>query len=252
MEEQVLEKMKVGACVLIAVAALLAAYQYKLSVDSIYPTKTFSVDGSGDVDTTPDVATFSVTVMTDGSKNVAEVQGANAEKMNKVTAFLKEQGIAKEDLKTLQYNLAPRYSSTPCIRGNCPAPTIIGYSLTQTLQAKVRDSAKLGDLLSGVVTNGANSVSDVSFVVDDDSSAKNAAREKAIADAKEKAVATAKSAGFQLGKLVTLYENSNPTPYDGIGGGGIASADKASVAPTVNPGTQTTKVQITLTYEIKN
>lgn len=253
MEEHMHKTMKTAAAVLIAVAALLAAYQYRVSVGMTYPTKTFSVDGTGDVDTTPDLATFSVTVTTDGGKNVVEVQSANAEKMNRVDAFLKDQGVAKEDLKTLQYNLSPRYTYTPCSpTGACPAPAIAGYNLTQTLRVKVRDNAKLGDLLSGVVANGANSVSDVSFVVDDDSSAKDAAREKAIVDAQKKAAAIAQAAGFQLGKLVTLYENSAPQPYDGMGGNGGVMAEKATIAPVVDPGTQLTKVQVTLTYEIKN
>ena len=51
----------------------------------------------------------------------------------------------------------------------------------------MRDNDTLGDLLSGVVASGANSVSEVRFVVDDESDARDAAREKAIADAKKKA-----------------------------------------------------------------
>lgn len=239
---------------LIAVAAVMASYQYKISVHTMYPTRTFSVEGSGDVDTTPDLATFSVTVMTDGGKNVSEVQAGNTEKMNKVTAYLKEQGVEKKDLKTAQYSLSPRYNYAPCFAGNCPSPSISGYSLTQTLDVKVRDSNKLGDLLSGVVENGANNVSEVRFVVDDDSDAKNDAREKAIADAKKKANATAKAAGFRLGKLVSLYETAAPMPYGGYGMGGdvMESAKVSSVPPTVEPGTQNTKVQVTLTFEIKN
>ncbi|MDP2838195.1 MAG: SIMPL domain-containing protein, partial [Candidatus Moranbacteria bacterium] len=157
------------------------------------------------------------------------------------------------DLKTLQYNLSPRYDYAPCVAGSCPAPSISGYSLTQTLEVKVRDSAKLGDLLSGVVRSGANSVSEVRFTVDDDTAAKDEARAEAIAEAKKKAKATAKAAGFRLGKLVTLYENSNPMPYYGMGGGGADMyAAKAEAAPVVEPGTQSTKVQVTLTYEVKD
>lgn len=255
MQENFARLLKGVSFLLIAVAAIMASYQYKISVHTMYPTRTFSVEGSGDVDTTPDLATFSVTVMTDGGKNVAEVQTANTEKMNKVTAYLKEQGVEKKDLKTAQYNLSPRYNYAPCDHGSCPAPSISGYNLTQTLDVKVRDSAKLGDLLSGVVENGANSVSEVRFVVDDDSSVKNDAREKAIADAKKKASATAKAAGFRLGKLVSLYESAAPVAPYGYGMGGDAmelSAKAVSMPPVVEPGTQTTKVQVTLTYEIKN
>lgn len=254
MQEHVIKIVKSGALLLVAVAAIMASYQYKVSVESTYPTRTFSVEGSGDVDSTPDLATFSVTVTTDGGKNVAEVQSANAEKMNNVNAFLKEQGIDKADLKTAQYSLNPRYSYNPCTAGSCPAPTITGYSLTQTLDVKVRESAKLGDLLSGVVTSGANSVSEVRFVLDDDTAAKDEARQEAITEAKKKAKALAKSAGFRIGRLVSLYENSNPVMPYGIGGmgGDMVMSEKSAIAPSVEPGSQSTKVQVTLTYEIKN
>lgn len=255
MQESLTKMVKAGAFAFIALAAVMASYQYKLSVDTTYPTRTFSVDGTGDVDVVPDIATFSATVISEGSKNVAEVQAANTEKMNRVNAFLKEQGIDKADLKTLQYNLSPRYSYNPCTAGSCPPPTITGYTLSQSLEVKVRDSAKLGDLLSGVVDNGANTVSEVRFTVDDDSNARDEAREEAITEAKKKAKALAKAGGFRIGKLVTLYENTNPPmPYYGYGMGGSADmmSVKAEAAPTLEPGTQATKVQVTMTYEIKN
>lgn len=244
---------KAGALALIALAAVMASYQYKESVENTYPTRTFSVDGSGDVDTTPDLATFSATVTTDGGKDVAEVQGANTEKMNRINAYLKEQGVDKDDLKTSQYNLSPRYSYNPCTAGSCPAPTITGYNLTQTLEVKVRESSKLGSLLSGVVENGANSVSEVRFTVDDDTAARDEARAEAIAEAKKKAKTLAKTAGFRLGKLVSLYENTNPVmPYYGMGGDMEMSVKAVSAPPVIESGTQNTKVQVTLTYEIKN
>lgn len=248
--EHVSKIVKAGAYALIAIAAVMASYQYKVSVDETYPTRTFSVEGTGDVDTTPDLAMFSATVLTDGGKNVVEVQTANTEKMNRLNAFLKEQGVAKEDLKTEQYNLSPRYSYAPCLAGSCPAPAITGYSLTQTLQVKVRDTSKLGDLLSGVVASGANSVSEVRFVIDDNTAVKDEAREKAIVDAKKKAKVLAKAAGFRVGKLVSLYESTTPVsmPY-GLGGADMSGL-KAEAAPVVEPGTQSTKIQMTLTYEI--
>jgi uncharacterized protein len=254
MQEQLLKTVKAVSFVLVASAAVMAGFQYKISVGNTYPVRTFSVDGSGDVDTTPDIATFAVSVVTDGGKDVAEVQGANTEKMNKVHAFLLEQGVEKKDLKTGQYNLAPRYDYADCTVGTaCPAPKITGYSLTQTLNVKLRDMTKLGDLLSGVVNNGANTVSEVSFVVDDDASSKDAARKEALADGRRKALATAKAAGFRLGKLVTLYENASPIGYGGMGGDvADGSLMKANAAPVIEPGTQSTKVQVTMTYEIRD
>ena len=252
MQDRIVRGVVAVAVVLLAVAAVMASYQYKREVSSMYPNRVFSVEGTGEVDTTPDLATFSATVLTDGGTNVAEVQAANTEKMNRIDAYLKEQGVAKDDLKTAQYSLSPRYSYAPCLDRNCPPPTITGYNLTQTLEVKVREASKLGDLLSGVVTNGANSVSEVRFVVDDDSTAKDEARQEAMADAKKKAKALAKAGGFRLGKLVTLYENSSPMPYGGYAmAGDMAMKSEAAAQPVIEPGSQTSKVQMTLTFEIK-
>ncbi len=253
MQEEILGKVKALAWALLAVAALAYTYQYSQFINKQYPTRTFSVEGVGDIDTTPDVAKFSVSVVTEGGRNVAEVQRLNAEKMNKINAYLKEQGIDKKDLKTAQYNVTPRYDYPNCVSGvPCPAPTISGYTLSQTLDVKVRDTEKLGDLLSGVVDKGANNVSDVRFVIDDDEEAKAEARAEAIEKANKKAKAIAKASGFRVGKLVSIYE-SNYLPQDGgYGMGGAAEMNmvKSSVPPTIEPGTQSTKVQVSLTYEI--
>ena len=254
MPENFLKMLAVGAFVLLALAGTGYAFQYKRFVDKTYPMRTFSVDGKGEIDTVPDLASFSATVVTEGGTNVAEVQSANTEKMNKINAFLKEQGIEVKDLKTSNYSLSPRYSGVSCTGGICPQPEINGYSITQSLEVKVRDSAKLGDLLSGVVQNGANTVSGVQFVVDDDTEAKNTARKDAIAEAKEKAKSIAKAGGFRLGKIVSLYESAGPvTPYAyGMGGDMEMSAMNKAVAPTIEPGTNETEVQVTITYEIKD
>lgn len=251
-----MKMMNAAAILLLAFAAIIYVFEYKQSVDNNYPAKTFSVDGTGDIDVTPNIAQFSVSVVTEGGKDVAQAQQANTEKMNAINAFLKGQGIEAKDLKTTQYTVNPRYNYPNCSgKSICPAPEITGYTINQSLDVKVRDTAKLGDLLSGVVQNGGNSTSGVNFVVDDEDSSKDAARAEAISKATEKAKLLAKVGGFRLGKLVSIYENSSPTPMDrayGLGGGAEMSSAKAIPAPTIEPGTATTKVQMTLTYEILN
>jgi uncharacterized protein YggE len=255
LEESSRYSIKSIATLLIAVAALLAAIEYSRSVDKTYPTRTFSVDGEGKIDVTPDVAKFSVSVVTDGGKNVADVQARNTDKMNAVNAFLKEAGVSEKDLKTEEYTLSPRYEY-PNFTGLaiCPQPSISGYALTQTLRVTVKDTAKIGDLLSGVVANGANNVSQVAFTVDDEDEAKADARKEAIKKAQEKAARLAKDAGFEMGRLVSIYETPQVFGYGGdselsvksgmIGVGGAA-------APSIEPGTNVTKVNVTLTYEIR-
>lgn len=254
MNELQAKMLKSLALVVIALAAVGYAYTYSREINRQYPARTFSVDGSAEIDVVPDVAVFSVTVLSEGDKNIANIQKVNSEKMNAITEFAKEQGIKERDLKTLQYNLNPRYGSSICTpAGYCPPATIEGYTLTQSLEIKVRDTEILSNLLSGVVEKGANTVSDVRFVLDDDTEAKNEAREEAIAKAKDKAKAIAKAAGFRLGELITLYESSDiaPMPYYDAMGGGAAMELSAKAAPSIQPGTQPTKVTVTLTYEVK-
>ncbi|MFZ1627113.1 MAG: SIMPL domain-containing protein [Candidatus Moraniibacteriota bacterium] len=253
-EESTHRSMKSFAWLLIAVAALLYAVEFARSIDKTYPTRTFSVDGEGKLDVTPDVAKFSVSVVTDGGKNVADVQAKNTEKMNAVSVFLKESGVPDKDLKTDEYLLSPRYDYPNCTGlAVCPQPSIGGYTLTQTLLVTVRDTEKLGDLLSGVVAQGANSVSRVSFTVDDEDEAKADARKEAIKKAQEKAGRIAKDAGFEMGRLVSIYETPQVFGYGGDSEVSVksSSAGTGAVTPTIEPGTNVTKVNITLTYEIR-
>lgn len=255
LEESSRQSVKSIAILLIAVAALFAAFEYSRSIDKTYPTRTFSVDGEGEVDVVPDVAKFSVSVVTDGGKNVADVQAKNTEKMNAINSFLKEAGILEKDLKTDEYTLSPRYEYPKCTGLTaCPQPTIGGYSLTQTLRVTVKDTGKIGDLLSGVVAQGANSVSQVVFTIDDEDDARADAREEAIKKAKEKAQRLAKDAGFEIGQLVSIYETPQAVGYGGEGGSDMKSSMAmvdTVASPSIESGTDTTRINVTLTYEIR-
>jgi len=258
MSEDFIKQTKSVAFVVLAFSAAVYVYQYGRSVDQTFPTKTFSVDGEAKMETATDIATFSVSVITEGDKNVSSLQKQNTEKMNTINAFLGEQGVEKKDLQTSQYALTPRYSYADCNGGGiCPPPTIVGYTLTQSLTVKVRNFESLGDILSGIVTKGANTVSGVSFTVDDTTYAKQVARTEAIAKAKQKAVEIARAGNFHVGQLISLYEDSSVAPLDtanyGMGGGGnIRLESKAVPSPTIEPGTQSDTVHMNLTYEIVN
>lgn len=256
--ENFTERSKGVMFVVLSIAALGYVYQYGRDVaQNISSDRTFSVDGESTVSVTPDIAKFSVSLVTEGGKQVGEIQRQNIEKMNAVNAYLKDQGIEKKDLQTTSYNLSPRYSYSNCVRDGqsiCPPPSISGYTLTQTLSVKVRDLEKLGDILSGVVSQGANSVSEVSFVVDDPTAMKNQARTEAIAKARQNALDIATAGGFRVGKITSFYEDQGgPVNYAADGMGGSMSAPKVmEVAPNVEPGTTELKVHVTVSYEIAN
>lgn len=241
---------KVVSMFVLAIAGIAYSYQYGRWVNQSYPSRTFTVDGEAEMSIQPDIATFQVSVVTEGGTSVAEVQRGNSAKMDAVVAYLKEMGIDSKDLKTTEYNLMPRYTSSACVAGRCPAPTIEGYSLTQSLTVKVRDVEKLGELLSGAVERGGNSVSSVQFTVDDEDEARAKARTEAIDKAQAKAKSIAKAGGFGIGRLVSIYEDNSPIMPSGLGMGG--AMEKSAYAPSIEPGTEDKRVRVTLTYEILN
>lgn len=253
MNERFFMNVKAGALIVFALAAGAYVFVYAQNVEKTYPTRTFSVDGEGHLDVVPDVARFNVSVVTEGGRNIVDVQQANAQKITAIHAFLAEQGIEKKDMRTTTYALTPRYDYPNCSGlAMCPPPSIAGYSLTQSFEVKVRDFAKIGNTLSGVVEKGANTVSDIAFTRDDEVTVKNDARVEAIEKAREKAKVIARAGNFRIGKLVSLYEEGAAVTSDssGFGAQGGSMEQKATLAPVIEPGVQPTKVRVTLTYEI--
>lgn len=217
--------------------------------------RSFSVSGEGKVVAVPDVAQFTFSVITEGGKNVADLQKQNTEKVNRAIEFVKKNSVDAKDIKTQQYNIEPRYQYSSCPRnaGVCPPPEIVGYTIRQVVLVKVRDFGKVGDLISGIVQNGANSVSGLQFTIDDPTKVQNEARAEAIAKAKEKAKSIAEAGGFSLGQLLSIDEGSMPYPmYERFAvtkemGGGADSAP----SPIIEPGSEEILVTVTLRYEIK-
>src|SRR3989344_4694256 len=210
----------------VAIAALLYVNSYSQSIDP-GTTRNFTVTGEGKSVAVPDIAEFIFSVITEGGTDIAGIQKQNVDKVNRAINFLKENGVDAKDIRTT------------------------GYTIDQAVQVKVRDFAKVGELLSGVVDQGANSVSQLNFTVDDRSGYENQARAEAIQKAKEKAVALAKAGGFHLGRLLSIDEGSSPIPYYGdVGFGGGPSAVKEA-APVIEPGSQEITVSVSLRYEIK-
>jgi len=238
----------VAALLILAFSAVNYVGAYSRSVAS---THSFSVSAEGEIVGIPDVARFTFSVVTQGGKDISSLVTENAGKVNKAVAFLKDEGVENKDIKTESYNVTPRYTSCYYRAGEiCPSPEITGYEISQTTSVKARDFSKAGDLLSGVVSNGANSVSSLNFEIDDPTALENIARSEAIAKAREKSRQIAKEGDFRLGKLLSVNESNNyPYRLYGMGAGIAEAAPSAKVS--VEPGSQKITITVNLTYEIK-
>ncbi len=256
MDEKVRSYLGGAAVIGILAVSYAAVVGVRTYSQSIEPSsfRSFSVTADAKVVAVPDVAAFTASVITEGGLDLGALQEANIEKTNAVIAYVKDEGVDEKDVKTEGYSVEPRYQYYGCETGTCPPPRIVGYTVRQTVSVKVRDFAKAGEILGGVVTKGANSVSSLSFTIDDPTEVQAEARAEAIEKAKAKARVIADEAGFNVGRLLSIDEGGYvpPMPYYyreayGMGGAG----DAAKVAASIEPGSQDVTVTVTLRYEIR-
>lgn len=243
---------------LVATFGVLA--DIKLRKQTSMPVNVISVRATGEAVAVPDIANFSFTV-SEVSKDVAEAKNKMSDKANKAIAYLKEQGIAEEDIKTENYTAYPEYEyqQTVCTSFSCPPSrsVITGFRVSETVSVKVRDVSKAGDLLSGIANLSVGEVSGLSFVVDEQENLKQEAKADAIAKARKDAEATAKSLGVRLGKVTSFYEEVGGGYGYGYAGD-MAMMEKSAVAPQAGgvapdfqPGQQKVTSVVSITYEVR-
>lgn len=262
MNQKIKNYLGIAGIVGILIAAFVAWQFAGAYANSIQPGtyRSFSVSSDGKTVAIPDVATFTASVITEGGKDLGSLQTQNTAKTNKVIAYLKAQGVEDKDIQTESYNVDPRYQYSNCGpipyggTSTCPPPSIVGYSVTQTVSVKIRDLAKAGEIIGGTVDNDANSVSQLQFTLDNPDAAKASARGEALTKAKAKAEEIANQGGFGLGKLLSIQINDGaqytPPMYYSASAGLGGTDVKATPAPVVQPGSEDVTVSVTLTYEI--
>ena len=235
----------VGTIVLGILAIFLLA-KTNQTVNTAATTNTVSFAGEGKVSAKPDIAIISASIVTQAVDSKS-AQNDNSTKSTKVTEFLKQQKVEDKDIKTSGYNIYPQQKYPP-YGGQ---PTITGYQVTQSFEIKVRDLGNIGTVLSGLVSAGANQVSNLGLQVENPEALRDEARQKAIVDAKQKAKTLEKQVGISLGKVVNFTENTGGYPYPmmyeskamGMGGGGVT--------PDVPVGENEITISVSLTYQIK-
>ncbi len=264
MENNLLPKWLVnglGALLMVFVAFLIVQqiYNFNQVVKNQKPANTITVSADGKVSAVPDLAVVNIGVMTQGAA-ATDVKNQNNDKVNKVIAFIKQQGIADGDITTSQISLYPQQSYPVVVPGAAEAnnaPKIIGYQGDQTVTVKVhgvnKDQSVLEKILDGAVNAGANEVQGLSFAFNDPNALQQQARKLAIDNAKTKAQELAKEAGLNLGKVVSISESNaaTPLPYAlnaplGMGGGAAKS-----IAPDIQPGSQDITESMSVTFEVQ-
>ena len=201
---------------------------------------TITVTGEASIPATPDMATVSLGVTTEG-KTAAEAMSANSEALAGVIARLKAAGIAEQDLQTTSLSLNPNWVGYDAGQ----TPTISNYIAMNMLNVRVRDLAALSGVLDASIADGANTLNGITFELASPRPVLDEARKAAVADAAAKAALYATAAGVSLGKVIAISEQQNyggPMPV-------FMEAKAASPVP-VATGQIAMQTSVSITYQI--
>lgn len=168
------------------------------------------VSGEGSAKVAPDRAEIALGLEGRGA-TASEAQRQNAQTMEKIVAALSGAGVAREDIKTTNYNLTPvRHWDE-----KTQQDILSGYQASNLVTISTKETGKVGQLVDLAVAAGANHVQSISFDVEDEAAVRAEALDRAIADARRKAERMAKAAGVRLGKVKSLTDSTvqvNPFP----------------------------------------
>jgi uncharacterized protein YggE len=206
-------------------------------------TTTLSVSGSGTASTEPDVVNIQLGIDT-VDPDLAEAVDQNTVKMNAVMSVITNLGVIEKDIQTTNYNLWVEdvYDQSGQPTGEKR------YRVSNMVNIRLQDLAKIGDLIEEATGAGATYVSGINFSVSDTSELEKAALDNAMNNAKAKAEWMANKMGLTLGPMVKMVEggfSSTPFPVaaEGLGGG---AADTVPISQ--GQFSMTTQVQIV--YEL--
>ena len=165
-----------------------------------------SVSGEGRVTAAPDIGHVVLGVSRQAATAAGAMQAASSAAAE-ILASVQAAGIEPRDVQTVRVALNPVWEH----RQN-QSPKITGYEAVNDLAIRVRNLDGMGALIDDLVRDGANSVQQISFSIDDTTALRAEARRAAVVDARARAETLADAAGVTLGTLRHLAEAGGAMP----------------------------------------
>ena len=207
-----------------------------------------TVGATADVAGTPDTLRLDLTVAAAGPTVSAALAKANG-LTRTVHKSLLANGVAEKDIQTSGLDISPNYRYA-----KSGSPVLKGYSVSESVSAKLRNLASAGDAIGKVVTSGGNAVrvNGISLDLEETGALVSKARDKAFAEAKAKAEQYAKVSGRSLGAVLSIAERvAEPAPVP-MGYSQAAAASFAKdVSVPIQPGSQKVGVSVTVVYAMR-
>lgn len=204
------------------------------------------VAGEGIVKAPPDQA-FVTIAAESRSKVPKEAQSANAAAMTAVQQKIVAAGIPKDAIRTLAYDLQ---LESDWVNGR-QVPR--GYVARNSIEVRLDDMTRVGEVIDLAVSGGATSVHNVRFDLKQRHMLEREALKRATADARARAEAAASGVGRTIDRVIRIEEptgGGRPVPSQMMM---MREAAVAASPPTpVAPGELEIRATVTLTAVLKN
>ncbi|MBD8554936.1 SIMPL domain-containing protein [Rhizobium sp. CFBP 8762] len=213
-------------------------------------TQVISVTGEGRAEMAPDMALVTLSVVRNAA-TAREAMDGTSKAVGDILTALKADGIQERDLQTSDFAINPQYQYPDNNNGQNEAPKLIGYSVSNTLNVRVRDVTKLGELLDKSVTLGVNQGGSIQFTNDNPEKALSDARKEAVEDAISKAKELTEAAGIKLGPVLTISENSFRSPPIPVAFSARAQMADAKAPAPIAAGENAYDVSVSMTFKLE-
>jgi uncharacterized protein len=200
------------------------------------------VTGDGLVKATPDQAWVQIGAES-RSKVSKEAQQRNTEVMTSVQQKISSFGIPKDAIKTVAVDLQPEFDYA---NGK---QSLRGYVARNTVEVRVDDLTRLGDVLDAAVASGAATIHGLRFDVKARGEAEQAALQAAVKNAVAKAQAVATGSQRTVDRILKIEELAGGTPVPMMKQ--FSMAARADASTPVAPGELEIRAQVRLSVAIK-
>jgi uncharacterized protein YggE len=189
---------------ILVVAAVLAGCAPNGISSGDKPMRKINVCGEGIVKLEPDIARVNIGVRSQ-SEDISEAFAENTADAESVIQSLLDIGIEQKDIQTRNFNIYRTENRMPGPEGE--AKIVQAYVVENTVAVTVRELDSLGEILTKVIEEGANTINGITFDIEDREAAIEEARSKAIEDAKSQAEAIADAADVELDEIYSISIN---------------------------------------------
>jgi uncharacterized protein YggE len=215
------------------------------AADTSVSPATLTVDGEGQVNVVPDLASLNVTVNRSAATSRAALSAANS-RTDVITRAIRALGVPAAGIQTQSANVS---NTSHKVGPKHNRHLIRQFTASEVLS--VTSAARLaGAVIDAATHNGASSVNGLSFSFSNPAAGQIAANTAALANARQQANAAAAALGY----TITGVQSVDLNPQSGVVSPGTSSAGSAPTATTtpttVHPGVQQVDAEVEVVYTI--